>query len=266
MEDIINYGILAGLAFFAVLDIVAPARRTLPKVRFWRLKGVLSFALFMWLSAFAASLWDGWLAEYRLFDLTSLGFVGGTIVGILVLELVTYVWHRALHRVPFLWRWFHQWHHSAERVDIYGAYWFSPLDMIGWSFVYSFALVFLVGLTLEATLATIGIITVIAYVQHANIRTPHWLGYIINRPEGHMIHHERGVHAYNYADIALFDQIFGTWKNPKTWDEEAGFYDGASSRIPEMLIGRDVSEPPDSQEAHDLDVARSRTSHTGAAA
>jgi sterol desaturase/sphingolipid hydroxylase (fatty acid hydroxylase superfamily) len=58
------------------------------------------------------------------------------------------------------------------------------------------------------------------------------------------VHHERGVHAFNYSDLPLWDMVFGTFRNPETWDGEAGFYGGASSRIGEMLIGRDVSEPP----------------------
>lgn len=243
MQEMVEYGLFFGIALLAIVDIVAPARKRLPSVRFWRLKGALSFALYLWLTSFAASLWDDWLGAHQLLDLSSLNIVAGTAVGVLVLEACVYAWHRALHRVPSLWKWFHQMHHSAERVDIYGAHYFSPLDMIGWAFVGSFALVFVVGLSLPATLATVAIVTFLAYFQHANVETPRWLGYIINRPEGHMVHHERGVHAYNYAEIALFDQIFGTWKNPETWDEEAGFYDGASSRVLEMLVGRDVTEP-----------------------
>ena len=43
---------------------------------------------------------------------------------------------------------------------------------------------------------------------HTNVRTPHWIGYILQRPEMHAIHHQRGVHAYNYC-IPLFDMLFG---------------------------------------------------------
>jgi sterol desaturase/sphingolipid hydroxylase (fatty acid hydroxylase superfamily) len=52
--------------------------------------------------------------------------------------------------------------------------------------------------------------------QHANLRTPRWLGYIIQRPESHGIHHERGLHAFNYADLPLWDMVFGTFRNPRT--------------------------------------------------
>jgi sterol desaturase/sphingolipid hydroxylase (fatty acid hydroxylase superfamily) len=84
--------------------------------------------------------------------------------------------------------------------------------------------------------------------QHANFSTPHWLGYLIQRPESHHIHHEQGVHRYNYADLPMLDMLFGTFRNPRQLAEsECGFYNGASSRIPEMLIGRDVSRPAKSR-------------------
>ena len=46
-----------------------------------------------------------------------------------------------MHNVPFLWRWFHQMHHSAERLDIPGAVYFHPFDMLGWAFLGSLVLV-----------------------------------------------------------------------------------------------------------------------------
>jgi hypothetical protein len=52
----------------------------------------------------------------------------------------------------------------------------------------------------------------------------------------------QGVHAYNYSDLPVYDIIFGTFKNPKNYVEETGFYTGASQRIGEMLLFRDVSQ------------------------
>lgn len=82
-----------------------------------------------------------------------------------------------------------------------------------------------------------------AVIQHANVRTPRWLGYIIQRPEMHGLHHERGVHAYNYGSVPLWDMLFGTFRNPADFPAEYGFYPGASKRLGAMLIGRDVSTP-----------------------
>lgn len=36
---------------------------------------------------------------------------------------------------------------------------------------------------------------------------------------------------------------FGTSRNPETYTEPAGIYDGASSRLGAMLIGRDAGHP-----------------------
>ena len=37
--------------------------------------------------------------------------------------------------------------------------------------------------------------------------------------------------------------LFGTFHNPRDFAPASGFYDGASLRVPEMLVFRDVSEP-----------------------
>jgi sterol desaturase/sphingolipid hydroxylase (fatty acid hydroxylase superfamily) len=236
------------LAFLAVLvllmgaDVLWPARRY-PTVRLWRIKGVVSTIAFLALSSSLPLLWDGWLGTHRLFDLTGLGTWGGAVAGLLGYQLVAYWWHRAMHAIPFLWR-FHQWHHSAERIDIFGTAWFHPFDMIGWSFMPSFALVMIFGVTAEAAVIAIVFSNVAAILGHANLRTPAWLGWFIQRPENHATHHLRGVHAYNYGDISLWDQIFGTWRNPTTFDGVGGYYDGASKRMVEMLLMQDVTEPP----------------------
>ena len=89
------------------------------------------------------------------------------------------------------------------------------------------------------------IVTVLAVFQHANLRTPRWLGWFVQRPESHRIHHARGVHARNYADLPLWDWVFGTLDNPRDMPRSPaqGFYDGASARLLDMLLFRDVSRP-----------------------
>jgi sterol desaturase/sphingolipid hydroxylase (fatty acid hydroxylase superfamily) len=82
-----------------------------------------------------------------------------------------------------------------------------------------------------------------AVVQHSNIRTPTWLGYLIMRPEQHGLHHGRGIHAYNYGNFSLWDMLFGTYRNPSAFPEQYGFWDGASARMGKLLLGRDVTQP-----------------------
>ncbi len=234
----IVFGIYGGLILWEALW---PARK-LPKVRFWKLKGFLAFVLFFYLSSYLPLIWDGTLAKFQVIDLTGLGTLWGAVVGILIYELGVYFWHRSMHTNDTLWRIFHQMHHSAERLDSYGAFYFSPMDMIGFTFLGSLCLVVIAGFTPEATTLIILGTTFLSIFQHSNIRTPVWMGYIIQRPEAHALHHAKGIHAYNYSDISLFDMLFGTFKNPKKFEHETGFYQGASSKVRQMLIFKDISK------------------------
>ena len=83
----------------------------------------------------------------------------------------------------------------------------------------------------------------LAIFPHANIRTPRWIGYLVQRPESHSVHHERGLHRHNYCDLPVIDMLFGTFRNPKGYSQENGFYPGASARLVDMLLWRDVSRP-----------------------
>lgn len=235
---------LTAIGIYAALiawEALWPAR-PLPQVRGWVLRGLAAFVGYFYLSTYLPLVWDQYLAPYQLFDLTALGTLGGAVAGVLVYELGVYWWHRAMHRFTPLWRAFHQMHHSAERLDTYGAFWFSPLDMVGWTALGSLALVVIVGITPAAATATILTTFFLGVFQHTNVRTPRWLGYFIQRPESHSVHHEQRVHYYNFADLPIFDLIFGTWRNPVAFREHQGFYVGASSRVLEMLAFRDVSQ------------------------
>jgi sterol desaturase/sphingolipid hydroxylase (fatty acid hydroxylase superfamily) len=99
----------------------------------------------------------------------------------------------------------------------------------------------ILGLPPAAATLTILAVTFLSIFQHANLRTPRWLGYIVQRPESHTIHHARGVHAKNYADLPLIDMLFGTFENPRSYEHATGFWHGASARVLDMLLWRDVS-------------------------
>lgn len=238
LADILDLTLLASLIGFILLDWLAPARR-FPTIRLWRTKGAISFVLYLSCALTAPALWDDVLGAHRLVDLTFMGTLGGAVIAFLVLELFMYAWHRMLHAVPWLWR-IHQTHHAPERVDVWGAFYFHPIGMVAWTLIGSLALVWAVGVTVEAAVIANAAVTFLATLGHVNVKTPKWLGYLIARPEMHALHHQRGVHRYNYSDIALWDMVFGTWQNPATFDEEVGLHDGATDRVGELLLGRDL--------------------------
>ena len=78
---------------------------------------------------------------------------------------------------------------------------------------------------------------------HWNVRTPYWLGFIFQRPESHCVHHQEGVHSYNFADLPLWDMLFGTFRNPRQWQARCGFGPEREHRLFDMLAGVDVNRP-----------------------
>lgn len=226
-------------AAFAILEVIALGRgRAFPEMSGWKIQGLAFAALYFGVATYAPLAWDEAIGAHSLFDASVLPMWLQIAGGFLVLQLFIYGWHRTMHSNDTLWRAMHQMHHSAERIDIWSAFVFHPLDMVGWALLSSLALVGGFGVSGEAGFWIALAATFCGMFQHSNLSTPRWLGYFVTRPESHSAHHERGVHGRNYGDIPLFDMIFGTFYNPKTFDGEVGFYDGASSRKLDMLLGK----------------------------
>ena len=237
--DPVSLTVLGLYGALILLEALFPAR-PLPRIRGWRTKALVVFAFYFYLSSYLPLLWSGTLAQYQLFNLEGLNPFAAAGIGVLIYELLVYVWHRAMHRTNWLWRSFHQMHHSAERLDSFGAFYFSPLDIAGFTFLSSISLS-AAGLSAQAVTYFLYATTLLGVFQHTNIRTPQWLGYIVQRPESHSVHHGRGIHQYNYSDLPLFDILFGTFRNPKDFVSESGFYDGASAKVPQLLMFRDIA-------------------------
>lgn len=238
--DPISLAVMGIYALLFIWESLFPGRK-LPKMKFWVLRGIVAFFCYFFLASYLPLLWDNHLARYQLFDFTGYNPVLTSIAGVLLYELGIYTWHRTMHGNDRLWRMFHQMHHSVERIDIPSAFYFSPLDMIGWTVIGSLSFALIMGLSPQATTIVLLTLNFIGMFQHANIKTPRWLGYIIQRPESHSIHHAKGIHAHNYSDLPIFDIIFGTFKNPKDFEAESGFYPGASSQVVDMLTFKDLN-------------------------
>jgi sterol desaturase/sphingolipid hydroxylase (fatty acid hydroxylase superfamily) len=239
--DPISQIIFAMFGGLLLWERLAPGR-ALPRVRSWTIRALASFGLYFLLSSYLPLLWGETLAPLQLFDLSAWPTWAAALAGLLGYELGAYWWHRTMHRFTPLWRGIHQMHHSAERLDVLGATWFSPLDMVTWTLLPSLVLT-LLGIPAQAATIVLLTVTFLAAFQHANVRTPRWLGVFVQRPEMHTVHHARGIHHYNYADLPLFDMLFGTWRNPQGYEHATGFWHGASARVADMLLLRDVSRP-----------------------
>jgi len=238
------FGLLVPVTYLVMLAVEAlfPARQ-FPPIPYWRLKG-LGFLIVQGLIAtmLPLALPEEWLEQHRLIDLTGLGVIGGTILGYVVVSGINYVWHRCAHTFPLMWRLFHQIHHSPQRIDMSGAALFHPFESIVFFALAALITTLVLGLDPVAAAATGYVAAFYGYFQHMNVRTPQWLGYLIQRPEAHCIHHQRDVHAYNYGDLPIWDILLRTFRNPATFEGDAGFDQPASGRLGAMLAFVDVNE------------------------
>ncbi|WP_026210668.1 sterol desaturase family protein [Flexithrix dorotheae] len=225
-----------------IWETIAPAK-PLPKMKYWKLRGIIFFFVNFTLASILPLLVDHHLAKYQVVNLSGIHPITGAFLGVTIYQGILYFWHRAIHKFDPLWRFFHQMHHSPERLDIPSAFYTGPWDTIMFTLIGSVSFVLLLGLFAKATTIGLLFLTFLSLFQHSNIKTPVWLGYLIQRPESHSLHHGRGQHRYNYSDFPIYDILFGTFKNPKNHVRETGFYDGASTRVLDMLVMKDVSKP-----------------------
>lgn len=216
--------------------------RDFPDVRSWKLKG---FAFFVALLAISVALPQflpvDWMSANSLINLAGVG-MWGVPVAILLTTFVTYWFHRAEHRYDWMWRTFHQLHHSALRVDVAGAFYTHPLEPAAKMTLGAIVALFVLGLDPMAAATTSTLTGLLSIFQHWNVTTPHWIGYIVPRPESHCLHHERGVHARNYGDLPVWDILFGTYLNPRALQAiDVGFGEAQAVRLGTMLMMRDVN-------------------------
>lgn len=244
MIEFLTWFGIAIIPIFMIIDTVQSARKyETPK--YWKIRGILMTIVVLILAIFIGTALEGVFSGGALFDNSELPLPLGALLGIITYNFFHYWYHRTVHTFDGLFFKFHQIHHSAEGIDSFSAYYQHPLDVFSFTLIVSFVFFPFLGLSLEAGLIGIAFCGFAAMFQHVNINTPQWLGYFIQRPESHSIHHQRGLHAYNYADLPVMDMIFGTFKNPKSGEhKEAGFYNGASTRILEMVFFKDVTQEP----------------------
>ena len=239
--------LVTSFAVFAacfVLERVIPGW-PLPRVRKWPLRVLLINGAQLAVVLLAGISWGRWLSSASVFHLSQrVGNVSAGLIAYFIATFIFYWWHRMRHESDFLWRIFHQIHHSAQRLEVITSFYKHPLEMVVNSVIGSLLVYTLLGLSLEAA-AVYTLCTALGeFFYHANVRTPYWVGWFFQRPEMHRIHHEYGHHKNNYGDITWWDMLFGTYENPKTWNGRCGYEDEREQRLVDMLRFRDVHKAP----------------------
>jgi sterol desaturase/sphingolipid hydroxylase (fatty acid hydroxylase superfamily) len=239
-EDVLGLLVPVTFVVFLVTERLFP-RRQYPPVRFWNLIGFVCLIMTGLIATLMPMLLPASWTRHHLFDLSGLSLISGVIVAYPLAALGSALLHRAFHEFHPLWLLGHQLHHSPRRLDIPGSVFFHPFDIALQTLPATLVSVFLLGLDPMSASAVGFVSAFYGMFQHWNVRTPRWIGYIIQRPESHGLHHELGIHGRNYSDFPLWDMLMGTFVNPDTFDGEVGFAGDAPDHIGAMLLFRDVN-------------------------
>lgn len=127
---------------------------------------------------FRALEWPGWLE-------LALAF--------LLFDFWMYLWHRANHRIPFLWR-FHRMHHSDPDMDVSTGVRFHPGELI-LSSLARLAVIPLLGMELWQLAIYEAVLLPVILFHHSNVRVPRWMDHgllaLVVTPAMHRVHHSR---------------------------------------------------------------------------
>lgn len=114
------------------------------------------------------------------------------ILSLITLDAWMYLWHRANHRVPLLWR-FHRMHHSDTAVDVTSATRFHTGEQAA-ATVMRLALIPLVGWDLLHLVVYDTLLLAATQLHHANITLGRWerpVAWVFVTPVMHKVHHSR---------------------------------------------------------------------------
>jgi len=236
---IVTLSVLVVALLMIGVEVRSPGR-SWPLVAGWWSRAALLTGFQAVMVFIAGVAWDGWMTRHRPWSADALGTTGAAITGYVIMTFIYYWWHRWRHEVAFLWRWFHQVHHSPQRIEIITSFYKHPFELIANSVLSSGILYLLVGVGPRAAAYAVLISGLAELFYHWNVDTPHWLGYVVQRPESHCVHHQRGMHWYNFSDLPLWDMMFGTFRNPRDWEATCGLGPENEHRLVDMLKGVDL--------------------------
>jgi sterol desaturase/sphingolipid hydroxylase (fatty acid hydroxylase superfamily) len=233
-----------GIALALILiERLWPARE-LPTVRGWWGRVALVNISQAGIVFLAGRTWDAWMQNVSLLHLRDhFGDVTSALIAYLVSCFVYYWWHRLRHESQLFWRLCHQLHHSPRRIEIVTSFYKHPVEITINSILSSAIVYLLLGCSVTAAVYYTVLTAAAEYFYHWNIRTPYWLGWFVQRPESHRVHHQYQRHTNNYADLPVFDWMFGTLENARE-EVQCGFDTDREQQFGNMMAFKDVHATP----------------------
>ncbi len=141
------------------------------------------------------------------------------VISVIVLDLFDYFWHRANHRLSFLWR-FHKAHHSDTGMDVTTALRFHPGELLISALVKA-TWILIWGPTVLAWFVFEALVSLCAQFHHANFDFPDSVERVLSKfvvtPRYHASHHavDRHFGDANFATIfSCWDLLFRSYSAP----------------------------------------------------
>ena len=211
---------IAVFSFFFTLERVIPNRQQTRPPFFWAWWFAISIFALLWLRVLLYYWAD---IPITIVENTWSDIQAGVVFYIFY-SFGNYWLHRWKHANQFLWKFIHRLHHSPSHMETPVAFFRHPGEILV-NTLYLILMGKLLGVSALAICVALTIEGCLECFHHSNIKTPkslRFLGYVIQLPEMHLVHHEYGLHRYNYAPV-LWDGLFGTARVPKEWRGRLGF-------------------------------------------
>ncbi len=150
-------------------------------------------------------------------------------------ELGGYLYHRAAHASPWLWR-LHAVHHGPEELDWVAAHRQHPLESAILLLIANVPAVIL-GVSPSFALGVIVAQRLHTALVHANLALPEgrWERWVAG-PRFHRWHHAADGEPANFASLLpILDRIFGTWRLPAGQPARLGYPPATGGLVRQLL-------------------------------
>jgi len=217
-------GVLTSLLLVVTFQLLFPNRLTLRRLlKNWTVNTPLALIDTALLSLLCGACVSTWAVTVRqsgigLFEVAAIPYWIQVAATVIVLDLVAYLWHRANHRWPLLWR-FHAVHHSDVCFDASTAFRFHPGELLI-SLGVRLIVVTVTGLPILGLIAFEVIYGFSNLFVHSDVRIAprreHRLGWLFVTPSLHRMHHSERpeIHNTNFGTIfSIWDRFGRTFLN-----------------------------------------------------
>jgi len=210
------------LAIFFTIEQLLENGSSIKKNSLHLLHNVILQACYIALNILLASVFVivcDWVAKNKigLLNQIDLPYILKILVGIIIIDFVSYWAHRLYHKWHLLWR-LHRVHHSDTKMDSSTAFRAHPFDVFldnGSVIIAGIAF----GLDINIIVLRWIIYMPLFIAHHSSFRFPLWIdsffGKVFVTPNFHKVHHHQDqiYTDSNYGNVFIFwDKLFGTFK------------------------------------------------------